>query len=615
MVATKQIFFLILSSWFGRFKWAKRIQEDFKTKISRSLNSRIDFSSLKVSWRLEVVLRDFKLENKKCHVCVDAKTICIKADIRALLSGKRKIKELSIRNLSVFFHFQKYSGEKTSDPGTTRTFQHITSSANWQKLFTLSYKVLELLPSKIQLINSKIISKFDDVHIFSIPLSINSDEQQPVNQFLATWNKKAKSLHFEYSRKGSPGCHPDMSGATKNLLRSGSASFSVNLDWSDPDLICADLRSELQDVTVTSHLFADIPIELKKAGGEVRIKYSSQELLVKDKSDFYFDQIRFSINLALKSGDRCPVYCIAKCKPLKINELESAFLLFKTPLATMKIKGVIKPELSFVTGLAKMTKPEIKLELGCRDFNVEELGEFDISYLKRAFTHFVTSEGKATRKIEINEASDGFCKLEIIPAILREIITLTEDPGFYSHRGLDKEQFVQAIMENIKYRRFAKGASTITMQVARNLFLGHQKNIARKLEEMVIAFLMENTFRIPKERILEIYLNLIEFSDTSYGITEACRQYFRKEVGAISLEESLIISYIIPRPKFFADAVNTDSVRLKYKLSQHVRFYSRVLFRKKLIQEQACRQIVENFDANLWLSILRENLKVNAKLK
>src|SRR5206468_9824668 len=113
-----------------------------------------------------------------------------------------------------------------------------------------------------------------------------------------------------------------------------------------------------------------------------------------------------------------------------------------------------------------------------------------------------------------------------IPKTLSDLVIICEDPNFYEHKGIDDYAIQLAILHNFKLRKFSRGASTITMQLVRNLFLGHHKNISRKLEEFIIAWLLEKHASLKKERILEIYLNIIEFGYNVYGISEASLYYF-----------------------------------------------------------------------------------------
>ena len=180
-------------------------------------------------------------------------------------------------------------------------------------------------------------------------------------------------------------------------------------------------------------------------------------------------------------------------------------------------------------------------------------------------------------------SANNYVHYHKIPEYLINAIICTEDPGFWAHRGIDPAFVGYALTANLKSQRFERGASTITMQLVRNLFLNHDKNILRKVEECVIALLIENYFKIEKKDILEIYLNLIEFAPNVYGLHHACRFYFGKSYSELSLTESLVLTYIIPRPKHFYEALLEKSEQLRGNLHRHVQQYATAMLHKQFI--------------------------------
>ena len=134
--------------------------------------------------------------------------------------------------------------------------------------------------------------------------------------------------------------------------------------------------------------------------------------------------------------------------------------------------------------------------------------------------------------------------------LFRSVLT-SEDGSFYQHRGFLPDAFRESIITNIKERRFARGGSTISMQLVKNIFLSRNKTVARKLEEALIVWLIENQGLSAKERMYEVYLNLIEWGPMVYGANEAAHFYFSKEASRLTLAEAIFMASIIPRPKWF----------------------------------------------------------------
>jgi membrane peptidoglycan carboxypeptidase len=122
----------------------------------------------------------------------------------------------------------------------------------------------------------------------------------------------------------------------------------------------------------------------------------------------------------------------------------------------------------------------------------------------------------------------------------------TEDGAFSHHRGFNRPAIRASIVSNLKARRFVRGASTITMQLAKNLFLSRDKTLARKLQEVVLTDYLEQAFT--KDEIMELYLNVIEFGPAVYGVTSAAEYYFGRSPSDLNLAEGLFLSSLLPAP-------------------------------------------------------------------
>jgi monofunctional biosynthetic peptidoglycan transglycosylase len=133
-----------------------------------------------------------------------------------------------------------------------------------------------------------------------------------------------------------------------------------------------------------------------------------------------------------------------------------------------------------------------------------------------------------------------------IPEMLKKIIRISEDANFFDHEGIDFEEMKESIIKNWEQGKFARGGSTITQQLAKNLYLSTQKSIFRKIKEYLIARRLEKS--LSKDRIFHLYLNVIEFGHGIFGVDAAAQYYFRKPVADLNLEEMIRLTAIIPRP-------------------------------------------------------------------
>ncbi|MBI2873601.1 MAG: penicillin-binding protein 1A [Firmicutes bacterium] len=143
--------------------------------------------------------------------------------------------------------------------------------------------------------------------------------------------------------------------------------------------------------------------------------------------------------------------------------------------------------------------------------------------------------------------------LREVPRELQLAFIAIEDSRFYQHRGVDPIGIARAAVKNLQGRRIEQGASTITQQLARNLYLGHRRTVGRKLKEAVLAIKLEAYFS--KSEILEMYLNEIYFGQGAYGVEAASRLYFRKGVSELTLGESALLAGIPRRPNYYSPLV------------------------------------------------------------
>lgn len=155
--------------------------------------------------------------------------------------------------------------------------------------------------------------------------------------------------------------------------------------------------------------------------------------------------------------------------------------------------------------------------------------------------------------------------LSRIPETLRRAVLVSEDAGFYGHGGFDWHEVGAAIREAWEEREMPRGASTITQQLARNLYLSPSRNPFRKLREALITRRIES--RLSKNRILELYLSVIEFGPGVYGVEAASRRYFGKSVSALTRREAAELAATIPSPRGNNPATRTRSFQWRARLA------------------------------------------------
>ncbi len=142
-----------------------------------------------------------------------------------------------------------------------------------------------------------------------------------------------------------------------------------------------------------------------------------------------------------------------------------------------------------------------------------------------------------------------YVPLNKISPLLQQAVVISEDDLFYQHEGFNLPMMKEAMRVNLEKKRYVRGASTITMQLARNAFLHKRKTIVRKLRELVVTYRIEQA--LTKKQILEMYLNIVEWGEGIYGAEAASRFYFDKPATQLTLAEASLLAAMLPNPIYF----------------------------------------------------------------
>nr|WP_294793915.1 biosynthetic peptidoglycan transglycosylase [uncultured Mucilaginibacter sp.] len=182
-------------------------------------------------------------------------------------------------------------------------------------------------------------------------------------------------------------------------------------------------------------------------------------------------------------------------------------------------------------------------------FKIIQYGKTDLGKLNRPFLYTPYVKGKPVRTMMVGPQNPDYTPLAEISPDLRNAVMTAEDPTFYQHHGFVEEAIRKSIATDIKEKKFKRGGSTMSMQLVKNSFLSMEKTLARKMEEILIVWMIENNNIMSKNRMLEIYFNIIEWGNNIYGIREAARYYFGKAPSELTLGESIYLASIVPSPR------------------------------------------------------------------
>lgn len=149
--------------------------------------------------------------------------------------------------------------------------------------------------------------------------------------------------------------------------------------------------------------------------------------------------------------------------------------------------------------------------------------------------------------------------LSELPETVINAVVIAEDDTFFGHKGINYRATWDAFIHDLKKKKFARGGSTITQQMVKNVFLSREKTVGRKVREFILARQAEDL--LTKSRILEIYLNEVEWGDNIYGIEAASRYYFDKQASELSAAEAALLAGMLPNPRYFNPFKRPDKAR------------------------------------------------------
>ena len=228
-------------------------------------------------------------------------------------------------------------------------------------------------------------------------------------------------------------------------------------------------------------------------------------------------------------------------------------------------------------------------------FHLRKSGRENLFKMNGEFLHTVYEYNHPYRSFIVGISNPDFTPLDQVAQNLKNAILTSEDGSFFYHNGFNEEAFRKSIAENYRRKKFVRGGSTISMQLVKNVFLSRHKTIARKAEEALIVWLIESNRLTSKERMFEVYLNIIELAPGIYGVGEASRFYFNKKPSELTLSESIFLASLLPHPKWFKYSFDVQG-NLKPYLADYYRVVSNFLLKRELITQEEYDKIIPNVE-------------------
>ena len=506
--------------------------------------------------------------------------------------GKLEINKGFIQLVKIGKH-SNYEAFLKSKKDTTNT-----DEVNYARLLNrISSRLMDLFPTDMQVkgfafkINddgNKVVFDFIELALADKKLktiiqvtSNNFSQQWSINGFADPRDRKA-DLTFANTR-GDAIKLPYID--EKFNLKIGFKSIHFNLEnlAMDSGEQHIDGYSSIDNLFVNNPKIASKDVIIKKARFDYRWIVGKQFIALDSTSTIRLNAITCKPYISY-TNDKAKIYALK----LKIPKMKAMDFISSLPTGLfhhfegMKAKGNFSYALNFQYNDRKPNNVIFESKLQPDGLKITKYGEADLNKINGPFVYRAIDKGVSQRPINVGPGNWNYTPLSQMSPYLIKCVLTSEDPSFMSHRGFINKAFKESITKNIRTRKFARGASTISMQLVKNVFLTREKTLSRKLEEILLVYILENNHISSKQRMLEVYFNIIEWGPNVYGITEASQFYFQKMPIDLNINQCLFLAQIIPNPKGFMAKFDANN-KLKPGPKQTEKFLTNLMFKRNLI--------------------------------
>jgi len=348
----------------------------------------------------------------------------------------------------------------------------------------------------------------------------------------------------------------DLPAAVAGRLTTAPASGRITVRGSgratpDGSRVEADVDLRATDLTFDGPRVGPSPIGPLALGASVRAAWSgpSRRLLVEGAQITLGEagEVVASVDGELLLGGDPRFSVSARATAIPWLALVAALPPDLGPPATAPpVAGNISARASVAGSLSRRDDWDVQVELDLDDLR-RAARAAPPSWLSSGFewTPIDPGPGERPRRIAVGPGNPAFVPYPEIPQVLVRAVTASEDAGFFGHRGFDFREIANAVADRSRVR----GASTISQQLAKNLFLSPERTLARKVREALGTIALESS--LSKGRLIEIYLNIAEWGPEVYGVGEAARFWFGKDARALTARESAFLATVVPSPRRF----------------------------------------------------------------
>ena len=568
-----------------------KMQHEYNSDFSIKKASCVGFSGLSFS---EIIL-----VTKNSDTLFNIQKMKTSVNLWSLLVGDVQLGTLEIENGYVqlvknkkgrnFDAFLKKDEEETTDFNEKRDYAQFT--------YRIISKVLNMVPTDMKVQNlwfklddngKKTIINFQKLRLVnqqletSIKVETKAFTQRiRIQGFADPRNKKADIRFFNIDTGAIKVPYLD----ERYGLKSSFDSIRLNIQNIDKSggKLHIDGFASIANLMINHKKIANKNVMVKKAKFDFRFLLGPDFVSIDSSSTAEFNKIKFHPYLAYETQEDT-IYKLKVAIPkMKAQDFIASLPdgLF-THFQGMQAEGSFEYKLDFMFNKNKPNQLVFDSNLKKENLKITKYGQANLNKLNEEFVYRAIINNVLQRPVLVGSENPNYTPLDQISPYLQKCVLTSEDPSFFSHRGFINEAFKQSILKNIRTKKFSRGASTISMQLIKNVFLTREKTVSRKLEEILLVYILENNRIASKERMLEVYFNVIEWGPNVYGIGEAAQFYFQKSPADLTLKECLFLATIVPKPKKFMWQFDNEG-NLKSFAKQQQKFLSNLMLRRGLL--------------------------------
>lgn len=597
------LFICLISIYLSRNMLLQSITNKRTTHIEQTYGLQIHYQNLQMKGCSEVTLQGLSIVPNQRDTLLTLQSVNVRLNFWKLLKGNIEVLNVHMNGLAIAFIkrdsvanydflFSGHRPEATTEPVIETNYAHRIN-----RILNLIYGFLPENGQLTQLnITERKDSNFVTVNIptftiennrFQSTIKIKEDTLTQQWEAAGELNRKVHTLQAElFATEKKKVSIPYINRRFGAEVTFDTLYYSMTKENRTENQLQLDGKAKVSGLDVFHKALSPEVIHLDRGQLTYQMNIGKQTLELDSTTTVLFNQIKFHPYLRAEKNENQWHFTAATDKSwFPADELFNSLPkgLFSN-LEGIKTSGELAYHFLLDIDFARLDSLKFEYELKEKDFRIIEYGATSLSKMSEEFVYTAYENGVPVRTFPVGPSWKHFTPLDSISPLLRMSVMQSEDGAFFYHKGFLPDAMREALIYDLQVERFARGGSTITMQLVKNVFLNRNKNFARKLEEALIVWLIETERLTSKERMYEVYLNIAEWGPLVYGIQEASAYYFNKRPSQLTTEESIFLASIIPKPKHFRSSF-AENGRLKENMEGYYKLIAGRLAKKGLISE------------------------------